>query len=188
MQKHLQKSQSSVERAKSRQRLFNRAVLLATLIIIAVVAAYALTRPQPVTLPSYLNYCIPLKGPFVYSEVFIVRIIVSGVEQTVPQYIGVVSRTCVRPIYTLTTSGGIHIDSPQDRTYTLGDVFLVWGSTYGEQYSTFNQNQLFVYKAGNGHSIGMTVNNQTNTDFENYQLPRNANTQTNQYNITITYT
>jgi hypothetical protein len=188
LQKHGQKTQSRVERARSRQRLFNRALLVAALIIIAVFTAYAVTRPQPFALPSYLNYCIPLKGPFAYSEVFILRIVVGGVEQTVPQYIGVASKTCVRPIYTLTTSGGIHIDSPQNRTYTLGDVFLVWASTYGDQYSTFNQNQLFVYKAGNGHSIGMTVNNQTNTDYENYQLPRNANTQTNQYNITITYT
>jgi hypothetical protein len=188
LQKRLQKSQSSVERAKSRQRLFNRAILVAALIIIAVFTAYAVTRPQPLGLPFYLNYCIPLKGPFAYSEVFIVRIVVSSVEQTVPAYIGVVSKTCVRPIYTLTTSGGIHIDTPQDRTYTLGDVFLVWGSTYGDQYSIFNQNQLFAYKAGNGHSISMTVNNQTNTDYENYQLPRNANTQTNPYNITITYT
>src|SRR5207245_10388445 len=98
MQKHLQKSQSSVERAKSRQRLFNRAVLLATLIIIAVVAAYALTRQQPVALPFYLNYCIPLKEPFVYRELYIVTIIVSGVEQTAPQYIGGASVPGCRPI------------------------------------------------------------------------------------------
>jgi hypothetical protein len=179
------RSPTSLSRAR-RQRIFNRAILVGTFIVIVVVTGYALSRPQPNTLPAYLNRCIPLKGPYAYNSTFQIFIIVNGANASVPKFIGV-SGTCVRPIFTLSGSGTVHISTDQQRTYTLGDFFLVWGNTYGSTWATFNQNQLFQYHAGNGHYITLTVNNTTRTDYENYQLPTDADTTFNPYKIVITY-
>ena len=153
-----------------RQRIFNRAILVSTIIVIVVVTAYAFTRPQPLPLPAYLNHCIPLRGPYVYNSTIQIFVVVSGANTSVPKGIGI-QGTCVRPIFTLSGSGTVHISADQNRTYTLGDFFLVWGNTYGSNWATFNANQLWSMQAGNGHYLAMTVNNVTNTDFENYPLP-----------------
>jgi len=180
------KQSSSLDRGR-RQKRFNRVVLIATLVIIILVTAYALTRPpQYNSIPSYLDVCIPFKGPFAYSEVIQVYVTINGVSQPIPRSIGV-SGTCIHPIWTLAQSGAVHIDTPENRTYTLQDFFLVWGNSYGSVWSTFNQNNLFSYTVDNAHHISMTVNNVTNTQYEQYQFPRNANTTSNPDIIRIAY-
>jgi hypothetical protein len=176
-------------RERRRQKMFNRTVLAATVIIIVVATAYAVTRPTTsVTLPPYLNKCILLKGPWEYSESFWVFIVIGGRNVTVPGGIGFSGGTCVRPIFTLTDhSGGVHIDAPEQRTYTLGDFFTVWGSTFGHPNEVFDRDHLFSYTADTTHHISMTVNNETNTDYQNYVLPINADPQFNPYKIVITY-
>jgi len=167
--------------------MFNMGVAAATIIIIVVVTAYAISRPQPVPLPTYLDTCIPLKGPLAYSESFRLRLIINGGNLSIPAGIGI-NGTCVRPLYTLTPgSGGVHVATVQNRTYTLNDFFLVWGSTYGQPWNVFDQGHLFSYTADSTHHITMTVNNQTSTDYQNYVLPRNADPQLNPYEIRITF-
>lgn len=175
-------------RERRRQKMFNRAVLATTVIIIIVATAYVVTRPSTiVTLPPYLNKCISLLGPWEYSDSFWVFVVVDGQNVTIPDHIGF-DGTCIRPIFTLTSrSGGVHIDAPEQRTYTLGDFFTVWGNTYGHPHEIFDKDHLLTYTTDNLHRISMTVNNQTNTDFQNFVLPINADPQFNPYKIVITY-
>src|SRR2546422_4914142 len=184
MLKQSESKQVRLSREARRQKLFNRAVLAVTVIIIVMVSAYALTRPQSfVGLPPYLDRCVSLHGPWVYSESFSVFISINGENQTIPGGIGF-DGTCVKPIFTLTTgSGGVHINSDQQRYYTLGDFFTVWGNTYGRPYNVFDQDHLFTYTADVTHHITMKVNNETRTDFQNYVLPINAEPTFNPYVI-----
>lgn len=185
MQKH--RRPAALNPKARRQKIFNRAILVGTIIVIVVVTAYAFSRPQPATLPVYLSRCIPLRGPYAYNSTFQIFIIVNGANASVPKGIGI-EGSCVRPIFTLSGSGTVHISTDQNRVYTLGDFFLVWGNTYGSNWATFNSNQLWSMQAGNGHYLSMTVNNSTNTDFENYRLPINGDTTFNPYKIVISYT
>jgi len=168
------------------QRIFNRIVLVTILVITVIITAIAFSRHTYVVLPSYLDRCIPLTGPFVYDSVPQLRIDINGANMTIPANIGIVGN-CVRPIHTFTATGAIHIDTDVDRTYTLGDFFLVWGNTFGTQYSTFSRNQIFGFRTDSNHTISMVVNNQTDTtDFENLIFPKNANS-TFPFQVAIVY-
>ena len=45
----------------------------------------------------------------------------------VPAGIGIDSAVGFAPLHTHDASGVIHVESPTARTYTLGDLFAVWG-------------------------------------------------------------
>lgn len=173
-------SARSAQRAR-RQRIFNRAVLGATLVIIVIVSVYALYRPPGVVLPDYLTRCVPLKGALVYSSSFSIKILVRGSNSTVPAGIGI-DGTCVKPIHTFSPAGTVHIDTNENRTYTLKDFFLLWGIKYGAIYANFDKDQLFNL---HGPTI-LKVNNQTDPRFENYPLPTGGSTIQNAV-ISISY-
>src|SRR5437867_941165 len=116
-----------------RQRRFNAIVLSVALVATVVTVAYALTYtgpPPPVSLPPYLNQCIPLTGKPLYVSTPTIQIYINGESHPVPANIGV-SGSCIRPINTRGPAGVIHVDAFENRTYTVGDFFLVWGATYG---------------------------------------------------------
>jgi hypothetical protein len=53
---------------------------------------------------------------------------VHGRRVTVPGGIGIaVARGLISPLHTHDASGVVHIESPQARTFTLGELFGVWG-------------------------------------------------------------
>jgi hypothetical protein len=164
---------------------FNRLVIVITLAIIVVVTVYALSRPTGVALPSYLDRCVPLSGKLAYSSSFEIQIKINGVNQSIPGGIGVYGN-CVRPVHTFRSNGVAYVDSPDNRTYTLQDFFTVWGSTFGDPYSTFNSGQLFSYRADASHHITLKVGNQTDIRFENYPLPTSGDSLHNPV-ILITY-
>ena len=76
------------------------------------------------------------------------------------------SGRCTQPLHVHATSPDtsvIHIESPQERTYTLGDFFRVWAATPnigGPTPAVFSQNQIFNYTVGSGTEIRMFVNGQ----------------------------
>ena len=193
-----QKKKTSPQRSSrwSRQRIFNTIILAVVLIVIVVVTAYVFSNSASVVLPDYLNRCIPLQttgspSPYAYSSTPQLLITINGVNQTIPYNIGILG-TCVRPLHTFQTFsnvyGTIHIDTDVDRTYTLGDFFQVWGSSYGPQFATFSQNQLFNIKTDSTHSIRMIVNNVTDTvDFQNLIFPRDASTLAKPFQVRIIY-
>jgi hypothetical protein len=63
----------------------------------------------------------------------------------------------------------IHIESPQLRSFTVGDFFKVWAATPnigGPSAVVFNQNQIFSYHVGNGYELRMYVNGQQSTAYD----------------------
>jgi len=89
-------------------------------------------------------------------------IIINGVQQTIPANTGI-SLTCLHPIHTHDDTGKIHVESPEQRDFTLGDFFAVWGKT-------FNKNQILDSVVDANHEIVMTVNGKENFDYENLVL------------------
>ncbi len=171
-----------------RQKRFNTIVLVVTLIGTIAFIAYSLTYYSGQSFPAYLNRCIPLTGRPDYISNPLIQIFIHGQNQTVPANIGVIGR-CIRPIHTRATLGVIDIDDFENRDYTLGDFFLVWGNTYGSTFSIFSKDQLFSLKAdpANNVTISVLVNNAPDYRYQNFPFPRNANVTSNPVVITIIY-
>jgi len=177
--------------SRKNNRAVGRIVFVGIFVFVVVAAVYLVTRPIPtVLLPSYLDRCIPLTGSYAYDSRPQLSIVINGLDQTIPANIGIVG-TCVRPIFTLSTSGVIHVKTDVNRTYTLGDFFLVWGNTYTPDFSVFNKDQIFNYKKDVNHNLTMTVDyfagRVSENRFQDYPFPIDANTTSNPYQITITY-
>lgn len=51
---------------------------------------------------------------------------VDGKKRTIPPDIGIYDNSCIYWLHTHDTSGIIHVESPDERVYTLGDFFAVW--------------------------------------------------------------
>jgi hypothetical protein len=61
-----------------------------------------------------------------------VTIFVNGSQRQLPQGIGIIARhNCLYWLHTHYGDGIIHIESPVVRTYTLGDLFDIWGQPLG---------------------------------------------------------
>jgi hypothetical protein len=86
------------------------------------------------------------------------------------------SGPCTQPLHVHAGSPGtdvIHIESPQLRSYTLGDFFKVWAATPnigGPTPVVFNQNQILSYTIGNGYELRMYVNGQQSTAYDSLVL------------------
>ena len=58
-------------------------------------------------------------------------IIIDGATQAIPENIGV-KNNCMNPLHTHDASGMIHVESPVQKDFTLGDFFAVWGKTFSK--------------------------------------------------------
>lgn len=54
-------------------------------------------------------------------------IFVKGTPMTVPAGIGINDNTCIYWLHTHDVDGILHVESPDSRTFTLGNFFAVWG-------------------------------------------------------------
>ena len=86
----------------------------------------------------------------------------NGEKQTIPANTGVKS-TCMNPIHTHDATGLVHVESPVERDFTLGDFFAVWDEP-------LSSTQLLNKTADATHRVRMTVNGQASTEFENLVL------------------
>ncbi len=78
-------------------------------------------------------------------------IYVGGTAVTVPQGIGIASPADLAVIHTHTPDGVIHVESPDQRDYTLGQFFGVWGLN-------FTPTSIGGYRDGNGKTLRVYVN------------------------------
>jgi len=170
------------------------------ILIAVIVGAIFLLAPTPpaVALPAYLDRC--LGSPLLYHSHPSLQIIINGANIPIPAKVGI-SGGCLRNIHTHAADGVIHTETEtnNDRDYTLGDFFLIWGNTFNDpKLAIFNSTQIFDNKVDATHSLTMTVNNSPVTSFQAYVIPRNAGTSTGGssgctpgpcqlYNIVITY-
>lgn len=79
-------------------------------------------------------------------------IYVYGRKVTVPALIGInVAENYLDPVHTHTPDGVIHVESPSQRTFTLGQIFGVWGVR-------FSKTCLGSYCAGGGMELKVWSN------------------------------
>ena len=82
-------------------------------------------------------------------------ILIRGQIKTVPAFIGI-SATQICWLHTHDTSGIIHVEAGDSRTFTLADFFAVWRQPLSETV-------IDGERSGNGESIHATVNQQPYT-------------------------
>lgn len=78
------------------------------------------------------------------------NIFVNGSSYLIPAGIGIKLPDCIYWLHTHDASGLIHIESPQNNTFNLGEFFDIWGQK-------FNNNQIFGLKADNSSDRTLTV-------------------------------
>lgn len=89
-------------------------------------------------------------------------VVINDVVQSVPADIGI-TNDCMHPLHTHDIDGIIHVESPVERVFTVGDFFAVWGRV-------FTKDQIFDSVADATHNVIMTVNGQPSDAFENLVL------------------
>jgi hypothetical protein len=160
---------------KRRQRAIT-SLTIAVVLIAIIVAAVVFLRPAPnaVPLPDYLNHCVT--GSVYHSHPNL-TITINGANFAFPPAPGTFDAGCAQPIHTHDATGVLHIETDQNRDYTLGDWFLLWGHwANNPTRAIFNSTQIFDQKAplGGTHSLTMTVNGVKDTSFDKHVFPHNA--------------
>lgn len=79
-------------------------------------------------------------------------ILIRGQIKTVPAFIGITA-TSICWLHTHDTSGIIHVEADDNRTFTLGDFFTVWGQP-------LSRTVIGGERAGSGESVQVTVDQQ----------------------------
>jgi hypothetical protein len=92
----------------------------------------------------------PMEGTVIHIHQHL-DLYVDGHKVTVPAGIGIDPAVGYAPLHTHDASGVIHVESPVVRTYTLGELFAVWGVR-------FTPGCLGGYCAGGGRQLRVYVN------------------------------
>lgn len=90
------------------------------------------------------------------------QIVANGEPVSVPTNIGV-GPTCMTVLHTHTPDGLIHVESPEQRDFTLGDFFAVW-------QQPFSKDEVLTYKTDVSSRIRVTVNGTEVGTYENTVL------------------
>jgi hypothetical protein len=96
-------------------------------------------------------------------------IFINGKKFAVPSNIGIIPDNCIYWLHTHDDTGVIHIESPDDRTFTLGQFFQIWGET-------LNNSQIFdnLIDDNSNNTLNVYVNGKkvdSKTDYK--QIPLN---------------
>jgi hypothetical protein len=84
-----------------------------------------------------------------------VDIFINGKPYTVPSQIGIIPNKCLYWMHTHDDTGVIHIESPENRNFTLGQFFDIWNEKFNNTQifdnivSNDKNNTLSVYVNGN---------------------------------------
>jgi hypothetical protein len=157
---------------KRQQRAIISIVIAIALVALIVGAVIALTpKAYRVALPDYLSHCV--NGNLVYHSHPNVTITINGAN--VPLANNSFNSSCSQPLHTHDASGVIHVETDENRDYTLHDWFLLWGFFVNDpNFTIFNSTQIFTYKVDATHHLNMTVNGAIDPKLENHVFPRNA--------------
>lgn len=130
--------------------------------------------------------CLPQESLTIHIHPYL-RIIINGQNVTIPAAIGIinpvysqgiiVSGTCFEPLHTHDASGIIHIESPSNTNYTLGDFFKIWSATYhtvlfdGQNRPImFNSTNILGFKADMTHKVVLLVDGKPSSQYQNLVL------------------
>ena len=103
--------------------------------------------------------------PLAVDFTFNLRLTINGQPQAIPSQYG--QSEFGKSIFNTTNANGdIHVQSPEKTTYTMGDFFIHWGSQ-------FNKQCLLNHCSSEAGMVKMTVNEQSNDQFQNYVIQPN---------------
>ena len=164
-----------VEGQRRRNKIISiSAIVLIVVVVVAVVIA--LPRSSSVPLPGYLDHCVVTT--LLYHSHPTLSITINGSSVGIPANVGI-GGACNHPIHTHTADGVLHVETDENRDYTLGDFFLIWANSENNaQRAIFNSTEIFGAHATSSHTLTMTVTINgtptTSSEFQNYVLPRTA--------------
>jgi hypothetical protein len=95
-------------------------------------------------------------------------IFINGEAYPIPSNIGIIPNQCIYWLHTHDDTGVIHIESPENRTFTLGEFFDIWGEN-------LSNSQIFDNTVGEGdnNTLNVYVNGKqvdTGTDFRKISI------------------
>jgi len=166
-----------VEGQRRRNKIISfSAIVLIAIVVVAVVIALPKTG-NAVPLPGYLDHCV-VANPLIYHSHPALSITINGSSVNIPSGVGI-GGACNHPIHTHSADGVLHVETDENRDYTLSDFFLIWGNHDNDaQRAIFNSTEIFGAHAISGHTLTMTItingNPTTSSLFQNYVLPRTA--------------
>ena len=178
-EKNLQEYKSTLHPS---QKSHTRLIIAAILIVIVVGAAWVYLPGMLQTgtgNPECASFPFAQIGNQELAEHYHVSlsIYVKGQQINLPANIGEGdSGPCTQPLHVHATSPNtnvIHVESPQQRSFSLGEFFKVWAVTPnigGPTPVVFNQNQIFSNNVGNGYELRMYVNGQQSTAYDSLVL------------------
>ena len=169
-----QKILGDVKRKRRQRALTTLSIVIVLIAVIVVAVAFFPRTSNLVPLPDYLSHCV--YGSVYHSHPNL-TIIINGVAFPFPPAPGTFDSGCPQPIHTHDATGVLHIETDQNRDYTLGDWFLLWGHWANNPTTAiFNSTQIFDHKApvGGTHSLTMTVNGNPAANFDKHVFPHNA--------------
>lgn len=132
--------------------------------IVAAVAYISITQAKhndSVSTREMATTCDPNMGNAYHVHPKL-EIWVDGTQVPVDPNIGV-RAGCMTRLHTHEGDGTIHVESPQQRDFTLGDFFAVWDKP-------FSKEQVLDYKTENGKKITVLVNDVPVDTYENTPL------------------
>lgn len=136
--------------------------LTALIGIVVAVDLLSVRTPPSQDESKYLDICINEGGPLAKHDHPKLTIMIDSTPMKIPRGVGI-SSTCTRPIHTHDETGTLHVESPSDRDYTLGDFFKIWGVA-------FSSDRIFGHINNSTHSLRMTVGGSENSAFDKFVL------------------
>jgi hypothetical protein len=122
-------SNISKEKPKASKSSRYKATGIAAAIAVIIVSGVYFSENQATTTIQGVQ-CDPVEGSVFHIHAHL-DIITNGKYVTIPAGIGIKPNECLYWLHTHNTSGVIHIESPQQTTFTLGQFIQVWDNTSG---------------------------------------------------------
>lgn len=121
------------------------------------------TSFEKMTSREMAQVCLPSEGTVMHVHSHL-SIMANKLPVAVPAEIGVEDQKhCIHALHTHDASAIIHIESPLQKDFTLGDFFAVWGMP-------LSKDQVLTNKVDAEHAMKLYVNGKESTDFENLVL------------------
>lgn len=137
-----------------RNKKINKFIIIGVIVAIALVIGLAITT---IKAPSKAIAIAPIDGIECNSmeqSIFHIHahldIFINGQNYTVPALIGI-TNSCLYWLHTHDETGIIHIESPVNRTFSLGQFFDIWKQK-------FSNNQIFNNTANSTNPLNIYVN------------------------------
>ncbi len=122
------KSETKVKKTASNSSRYKATGIAAAIAVIIVLGVYFSENQQPSVTVIQGVRCDPTESIDFHIHAHL-DVIVDGKSVTVPAGIGIKPNECLYWLHTHNTSGVIHIEAPQETTFTLGQFIQIWDNT-----------------------------------------------------------